>query len=138
MKMKYLFTVLLSVLFISNTVIAQEEKKDEDSYKFKIEKQLKTTSVKNQYRSGTCWAFSGLSFIETELIREGKEEMDLSEMFVVRYSYIDKAEKYVRFHGHLNFGGGGAFHDVTDVINKYGIVPEDVYSGLEYGTDGHV
>ncbi len=138
MKMKYLFTVLFSVLLISNTVFAQDDAKKKDSYKFEVKKQLKATSVKNQYRSGTCWSFSGLSFIESELIREGKGEFDLSEMFVVRHSYIDKAEKYVRFHGHLNFGGGGAFHDVTDVIKKYGIVPEEVYGGLIYGTEKHV
>lgn len=138
MKMKYLFTVLFSVLLIGNTVFAQDDSKKDDSYKFEVKKQLKATSVKNQYRSGTCWSFSGLSFIESELIREGKGEFDLSEMFVVRYSYIDKAVKYVRFHGHLNFGGGGAFHDVTNVIKKYGIVPENVYGGLEYGTEKHV
>jgi len=125
--------ILLSWLFIffaGFTVVAQEE-----GYKFTDTKTLKATSVKDQYRSGTCWSFSALGFYEAELLRMGKGEYDLSEAFVIRYSYIDKAERYVRFHGALNFGGGGAFHDVTNVMEKYGSVPESAYPGLNYGTD---
>ena len=105
------------------------------AYQFKTDKRVKTTSVKNQYRSGTCWAFSGISYFETELLRMGKGEYDLSEMFVVRNIYSDKAIKYVRLHGHMNFGSGNEFYDVEYVLRKYGIVPEEVYTGLNYGTD---
>lgn len=107
-------------------------------YEFTIVKELKNTSVKNQFRSGTCWSFSGISFIESEILRKGKPEVNLSEAWVVRHSYSDKATSYVRWHGSLNFGGGGAFLDVTNCIKKYGIVPEEVYAGLNYGTDKFV
>lgn len=111
----------------------------QEGYKFKEIKRLPATSVKDQNRSGTCWSFSGLSFIESEMIRKGKKNIpDLSEMFVVRHCYSDKAIKAVRLHGHLNFAGGGAFHDVLYVIKKYGMVPENVYKGIEYGEDNHV
>ena len=106
-----------------------------DGYKFTDGKVVKGTSVKNQFRSGTCWCFSALSFLENEIIRAGGEEMDLSEMWIVRNIYFEKAVKYVRLHGHLNMAVGGAFHDVTKGIEKYGIVPQEVYEGLNYGTD---
>ena len=67
----------------------------------------------------------------------GKGEHNLSEMFIVRNAYVDKAVKYVRMHGEFNFSAGGAFHDIPYVINHHGIVPEEVYSGLNYGTDRH-
>ncbi len=118
------------MFIITSFAIAQDE-----GYKFTDVKNVNVTSVKDQYRSGTCWAFSGLGFYEAELLRLGKGEYDLSEAFIVRHAYIDKAERYIRFHGALNFGGGGAFHDVTNVIKKYGIVPESAYPGLNYGTD---
>ena len=65
----------------------------------------------------------------------GKGEFDLSEAFIVRHTYIDKAERYFRFHGSINFSAGGAFHDVTNVMKKHGIVPESAYKGLNYGTE---
>jgi len=134
-----LFITLLILSFTFHNINAQEENsKDSVGYQFTIVKELPVTSVKNQYRSGTCWSFSSLSFVEAELLRMGKEEYDLSEMFVVRHSYADKAKKYVRFHGDLNFGGGGAFHDVLYVIKNYGIVPEEIYSGLEIGEENHI
>ena len=99
---------------------------------------LPTTSVKDQYRSGTCWSFAGLSFLESELLRLKKPEVDLSEMFIVWHTYSDKAVKHVRLHGNMNFSAGGAFHDVVNMIKKYGIVPEEVYTGLNYGEEKHV
>ena len=67
-------------------------------YQFTDGKLVKTTSVKNQFRSGTCWCFSALSFLEDEIMRAGGEEMDLSEMWIVRNIYFEKAVKYVRLH----------------------------------------
>jgi bleomycin hydrolase len=84
-------------------------------------------------RTGTCWSFSGMSFFESEVMRITKKKVDLSEMFVVRNTYLDKAEQYVRMHGLVNFGQGGAFHDDLNIIKKYGIVPQSVYSGLRAG-----
>lgn len=136
--LKKIGIISLVLLMIVSNLKAQEEKdKKPEGYKFTVEKQIKTTSVKNQYKSGTCWSFSTLSFIESELIRMGKEEYDLSDMFCVRHAYNDKAVKYVRMHGSINFGSGGASHDVLDVIKKYGIVPEEVYNGLNYGETKH-
>ncbi|MFC2104809.1 aminopeptidase C [Bacteroidota bacterium] len=112
--------------------VKDEEKKP--TYEFTIEKELQHTSVKNQFRSSTCWGFVVLSFLESEMIRIGKPEVNLSEAWIIRHSYSDKAIEYVRWHGHLNFAGGGGFHDVTHAIKKYGIVPEEVYTGLNYGT----
>jgi len=100
-------------------------------------KNLDETSVQNQNRTGTCWSFSALSFLESELIRKGKGEHDLSEMFIVRNAYIGKAENYLRYYGTFNFGPGGAFHDIPWVIKRYGIVPESAYKGLNYGSETH-
>ncbi len=107
-------------------------------YHFTTIYDLPATPVKDQHRSGTCWSFSGLSFIESEMIRLGKQPIDLSEMFIVRHCYAEKANRYVRMHGSLNFGGGGAFHDVLYVLKHFGAVPENVYPGLGYGEDKHV
>ncbi|MCB0734531.1 MAG: aminopeptidase [Bacteroidetes bacterium] len=107
------------------------------NYLFKVEVDLEANEVQNQNRTGTCWSFSALSFMESELIRMGKGKHKLSEMYVVRKAYLDKAEKYIRMHGTTNFGQGGAFHDIPYVIDHYGIVPESVYQGLNYGEDKH-
>ncbi len=141
--MKSIFsTVLFLALVLNIQVLAQEEtkeetKEEEKGYVFTDVIDIENTSVKNQYRSGTCWSFSGLAFVEAELLRISGKEYDLSEMFVVNHTYSDKAEKYVRLNGHLNFGGGAEVTDVFRVIKKYGIVPETNYAGLEYGETKH-
>jgi len=129
--------LIACMLIPSASVFAQEEAAAEEGYTFEMITEIPHTTVKDQNRSGTCWSFSTIGFLESELMREGKGEYDLSEMFTVRNSYSDKAEKYMRMHGSLNFGGGGACHDVTDVWTNYGIVPESAYSGLNYGLDNH-
>ena len=116
------------------TAAAQEANKPE-GYKFTDTKTVKTVPVTNQYKSGTCWCFSTVSFIEEEILRAGGPEIKLSEMWIVRNIYFEKAVKYVRLHGSLNFAVGGAAHDVTHAIEKYGIVPREVYKGLNYGTE---
>ncbi len=126
--MKRLTLILILVLGISAQGFSQK------GYKFTDGKLVRTTSVKDQSRSGTCWCYSALSFLENEIMRAGGEEMDLSEMWIVRNIYFEKAVKYVRLHGNLNFAVGGAAHDVTNGIRNYGIVPEEVYPGLNYGT----
>jgi len=139
--MQKLRNLLLSGLVFASLVVAAQEKKEEEKekgYQFTAVKEIPCTPVKDQYRSGTCWSFSGLGFLEAEMLRLGKPAVDLSEMFVVYHAYSDKAVKYVRLHGSLNFGAGGAFHDVTNVIKKYGIVPEEAYNGLNYGEEKHV
>jgi len=106
-----------------------------EGYRFTDTKIIPTTPVKDQSRSGTCWCFSTLSFLESEILRAGGPAMHLSEMWIVRHSFMDKAEKYVRMHGTINFAEGGASHDVTEGIKAHGIVPFEVYPGLNYGTE---
>jgi bleomycin hydrolase len=110
----------------------------ESGYRFTDKIDLEVTSVKDQHRSGTCWSFAALSFLEAELLRTGKGEYDLSEMFIVRNCYTEKAEKFVRMHGKTNFGPGGLAHDLIMVWKKYGLVPEEAYEGLTIGEDGHI
>ncbi|MDR2802265.1 MAG: aminopeptidase [Prevotellaceae bacterium] len=133
--MKKIIILLLSISFVA-AASAQDEKKEE-GYIFTTVKELKVTPVKNQSRSSTCWSFSGLGFIESELLRLGKGEYDLSEMFVVHHSYSDKAEKYVRLHGNGIFAPGGSFYDVLYVLEHYGVVPEAAMNGLQYGEEQH-
>lgn len=132
--MKKLLAASLLLACSLTTVGAQEN----EGYVFTPVKELKITSVKNQNRSGTCWSFSGVGFLEAELLRQGKGEYDLSDMFIVSHSYKDKANKFVRLHGCLNFGQGGSFGDVLYATKHYGAVPESVMTGLRYGEDAHV
>jgi bleomycin hydrolase len=121
------------VFFSFSIAVAQDQ-----GYEFAKVTEIPSTSVKNQFKSGTCWSFSGLALLEADILRIKKLDVDLSDMWIVRHAYTEKAIRYVRFHGSNNFGAGGAFHDVTNMIKKYGIVPEAVYSGLNYGTEKHV
>lgn len=137
--MKKFFVSALMLAFALSSVPAKDKKKTEDEgYVFTTVKELKITPVKNQNRTGTCWCFSTLGFLESELLRMGKGEYDLSEMFIVSKNYKDKAEKFVRLHGELNYAQGGSFEDVLQAWKDYGIVPESVMNGLQYGEDMHV
>ena len=127
--MKKLFVLAVLALGFAAAASAQE------GYKFTDQKVVKTVPITNQYKSGTCWCYSTLSYLEEEIMAVGGEQMTLSQMWVVRHAYFDKAVKYVRLHGNLNFAVGGAAHDVTEMIAKYGIVPREVYTGQNYGTE---
>ncbi|SDK75495.1 bleomycin hydrolase [Pedobacter sp. ok626] len=94
------------------------------------------TSVKNQKSSGTCWSYSTNSFLESEMIRMGKKTVDLADLFTARNAYIEKGINYVRMHGALTLGDGGACHDVTNMLAKYGALPQEAYSGNDYGSPG--
>ncbi len=128
--------VVTTLLFIFMMSLAAQEKTE--GFQFKTIYDLPATDVKDQYRTGTCWSFSGVSFLESEMLRKGLEPADISEMFIVKHCYQEKAEKYVRMHGHLNFSPGGAFHDVLYVLKKYGAMPESAFPGLNYGEESHV
>ena len=133
MKLKFFFTSAAIVLAALSAAAQDQPKAPE--YEFTTVKENPITSIKNQYRSGTCWCFSALSFVESEILRTKGYELDLSEMFVVGKSYRDRAVKYVRLDGHLNFAAGSSFGDVLHVINDYGIVPQEAMPGFNYGTD---
>lgn len=128
--------VLAGVLLTSASVWAQEKSTEDANAKnvFTVVKEVGRTSIKDQANSGTCWSYSGQGFFEEELLRLGKPEYDLSEMFVVNHSYKDKARKFVRLDGFLNYEQGGSFYDVLYVLKHYGAVPQAVMPGLNYGT----
>jgi len=134
--MRYLFIFCLTAC-ISISSFAQNNEAKVDTFQFTTIKAIPITQVKNQASTGTCWSFSGIGMIEAELIRTGKGEFNLSEMFVVHKNYSDKAQKYVRMHGETNFAEGGSFADVLDCIKHYGIVPAEEQPGLNYGEKQH-
>ncbi|MBP5498320.1 MAG: aminopeptidase [Muribaculaceae bacterium] len=106
---------------------------DSTGFKFTDVKVIKTTPVKDQYKSGTCWCYSTNTFFEDEILRKTGDEIHLSEAFVVWHCYMDKAIKYIRMDGKINFAQGGSSMDVPYVWGHYGMVPNDVYTGLTYG-----
>lgn len=106
-------------------------------HKFTDIKTVGATPVKDQNKSGTCWSFSALGLMESELMRTGKGEYDLSAMWVARHTYYEKVVRYVRMHGKSELAEGGVWEDVANVIRKYGIVPTSAYAGLNYGLDNH-
>ena len=128
MKKMFLF---LSLLLSAGMIMAQ------NAYQFKVVKENAVTSVKNQSSTGTCWSFSGVAFLESELLRMGKGTFDLSEMYIVRRNYEDKALKHARLHGSLNFAPGGSFADVIETLDAYGVMPDEAYHGLHYGSETH-
>ena len=116
---------------------AKKEKKQEDVYRFKDELRLPVTEVKSQGRTGTCWNFATMSFLESEVLRKNGKSVNLSEMFVVNHAYRRKALNYVMRHGSANFSEGGQAHDVVAVMADQGLVPEDAYPGIIPGYSIH-
>ncbi len=137
-QINFLLTATFVVSFLFPAFAQNNPKERYDEWQFTDVKVMLSTPVEDQNLTGTCWAFAGLSFLSSEMIRMGKPGVNFSEMFVVRQTYAEKGKKYVRLHGNLNFSEGGAFHDVTNVISNYGMVPEDAYKGLNYGEEKHV
>jgi aminopeptidase C len=129
--MKKLLTIAAMGMFCISGM-AQEAKKE--GFEFTVVKENPITSIKNQNRAGTCWSYSGLAFIESELLRMGKGEHDLAEMFIVHNTYLDRADKAVRTHGDVSFSQGGSFYDVLYAMKHYGLVPEsEMRPGVMYG-----
>ncbi len=130
--MKRIATIAVLVALCLN-IVAQDNAKKEEGFVFTTVKENPITSVKNQNRSSTCWSFSGLGFLESELLRKGKGEYDFSEMFVVHHTMEDRAERYVRLHGNASFAPGGSFYDIIYCLKNYGLVPQEAMTGLQYG-----
>ena len=118
-----------------NSLKINASEKSKEAFKFTDVINIENTSIKNQGSSGTCWSYSANSFLESEMIRMGKKPVELSQIFSARNAYIEKGRNYVRMHGAVTLGDGGAFHDVMNMYRKYGAVPQSVYTGLNYGTD---
>ena len=130
--MKRTIATFICTLFAA-AVMAQ----DEGGYTFTDTKTVPVTPVRNQASSGTCWSFSGLAFLESEILIAGGPETDLSPMWVVRHAYYDRAVKYVRMHGTSSLSGGAAAEDVFICWRRHGIVPTEVYPGIGYGEELH-
>ncbi len=131
--------LLISVAIIfSVQLFSQEDKSNDDkAIKYTEITNIITSEVKSQDRMGTCWDYATTSFVETEAIRIGKPELDLSEMFTVRYDYVAKAKQYIQLHGKTNFSPGGQAHHMINILKEYGAMPEESYKGLQYGDTIH-
>ena len=134
-------TMIAASLFATDRMAPAAEPEvvnpDSTGFTFTDVKINKTGSVKDQNKSGTCWAFSGVSTLEDNVLRKGGPELDISEMFIVRHAYIDKAKKFMRMNGNITFAQGGSWGDVLNMTMQYGAMPEEVYTGLNYGEAKH-
>ena len=134
----FLFTFWVAILNAQvelENQVKQNSVETSQTYQFETVIDLDATPVKNQAHTSTCWSFSGISFVESEIIRTSGKRLDLSEMFVVRMTYVEKAKKFVRMHGKINFAQGGEAPDVFYMLNKYGALPDIAYSGLLNGAE---
>ncbi|MBF1540920.1 MAG: aminopeptidase [Prevotella salivae] len=133
---KLLVMALLAVVALN---VNAEEKKAEKSNAnkpvFTVIKENKITSIKNQSRSGTCWDYSTLSFLEAEILKKTGKTYDLCEAFVANKTYFDRAVQVVRMHGDCQFAQGGSAYDPIYCLKHYGICPEDAMPlpGTLYG-----
>ena len=142
MKLRILLAVIILIIIApsnaqNKNVTRSPLQKTKEGYSFIPVVELKTTSVKDQAATNTCWCFATTSFIESELLRMGKGEYDLSEMFIVRKNYINKLKDNYLKQGKGNIEGGSLSHDWIRVFNESGLVPEEVYNGLNYGSPTH-
>lgn len=130
---KLILLAALCLLPASAALAAEPEKKD--TVKFTVVKENPITSIKDQNRSGTCWCYSSLAFLEAELLRMGKGNVDLCESYVVYKTYMDRADKAIRTHGDVSFSQGGSFYDALYCLRNYGLVPEGTmaFPGSLYG-----
>lgn len=121
-------SIVSSLILLSSITLTAQ-------YGFEKIKTIESTEIKNQCNTGTCWSFATTSFIESELARMGKGQVDLSEMYTVRKIYEDKALNYVLRQGKANFSEGSLSHDMIRVLADHGIMPEAAYSGLVDGEE---
>ena len=137
-KLSFIAAAMIPLCVMAqDDLIKKIDKNSSDSskakYKFTQVINLENTSVKNQASSGTCWSYSTNSFLESEMIRQGKEPVELAQIYSARNVYSEKADAYIRLHGGLSWGDGGACHDVINMYAKYGAMPQSAYTGLHYG-----
>jgi aminopeptidase C len=140
MNKRLMISLMLVFATLSTATFAQRRaaaKPEKPGYRFTPVVELPATPVKNQASTGTCWCFATVSFIESELLRIGKGEHDLSEMFIVRHNYVNRLrDNYLR-RGKGNLSQGSLSHNVMRVVSEQGIVPEEVYSGINYDSKTH-
>ncbi len=122
--------IALAALLSAGSLCAQ-------SYVFTVTDSVPVTPVKNQARTGTCWCFATTSFMESELLRKGKGEHDLSEMFIVRQKLKNQLEDNYLRRGNGNIGPGSLSPSYIHAFRQVGIVPEEVYNGINYDSKTH-
>ncbi|OIQ15433.1 MAG: aminopeptidase [Flavobacterium sp. MedPE-SWcel] len=120
--------------YLVNSLKNNKSENSKDSFIFTDVINIENTPVKSQGSSGTCWSYAANSFLESEMIRMGKEPVEISQIYTARNAYIEKGKNYVKMHGAITLGDGGALHDVINMYKKYGALPQTEYTGLNYGT----
>ena len=132
---KYFFTAIF--LCLTSAFLYAQLAGERQKPSIHLTDSVACTEVKDQAHSPTCWVFGTNSLFESDLIKKYNERLNLSEMFIARYAYINKLQKWLATKGKTYFAGGGQFHDVIRVVNKYGMVPEEVYPGLLNDKSSH-
>lgn len=130
MKTIKYFLILALIIIMSPNLSAQ-------AYKFTDVVKQKATPVKSQGSTGTCWCFASVSFMESELIRTGKGEFDLSEMFIVRHNYNKRMQDNYLRRGEGNISQGSIAHMAFNIMEENGLMPEESYSGINYNSTSH-
>lgn len=120
--------------YLVNSLKNNQSANSKEAFQFTDVINIENTPVKNQGSSGTCWSYSANSFLESEMIRMGKQPVEISQIYTARNAYVEKGKNYVRMHGAITLGDGGALHDVINMYAKYGALPQSAYTGLNYGT----
>ncbi|MEZ4740113.1 MAG: C1 family peptidase [Flavobacteriales bacterium] len=130
-------SVLVPSLFAQEDLIKKisANKSDTVGFRFTTLVSAEVTPVEDQGSSGTCWSYSAGSFLESEMIKQGGPAVPLSKIYTARCSYEEKAVNYLRMHGSLNYGDGGLAHDVLNMYAKYGAIPVEAYTGLNFGNE---
>jgi len=135
--MKHILCIIIASIVFNFSIAQVDNSKIQSPYIFTVVKQNGAASIKNQCKTGTCWSFATISFLESEILRTNNKKIDLSEMFNVYHIYRQKADSYLRYQGKQQFGPGGLSHDVLLVLDNYGIIPETAYRGLEQENEVH-
>ena len=134
-KILFSFAVCAMSMSLAAQVDNTETPSDStEGFRFTTIDSIAITPVKDQNRSSTCWSYSTIGFLESELLRMGKGEYDLSEMFVVHHTMLDRAEYSVRMYGTAEFAPGGSAYDVIYCLKNYGMVPQEAMPGIQYGS----
>ncbi|MGQ2984466.1 aminopeptidase C [Flavobacterium sp.] len=123
--------------YLVNSLKNNQSANSAEAFKFTDVINIENTPVKNQGSSGTCWSYSANSFLESEMIRMGKQPIEISQVYTARNAYVEKGKNYVKMHGAITLGDGGALHDVINMYRKYGALPQSAYTGLNYGTSNN-
>jgi bleomycin hydrolase len=121
---------LAAVVALCAVPVAAQSPKPLGKEDFKVGIELGHTPIVSQGRTGTCWSFATVSFLESEIERIHGEDVDLSEMHTVYWGYVEKARRFVRLHGKAQFSEGGLSHDVTEIASRHGLAPLAAYTGL--------